>query len=391
MTDNIHEFTIKEFKQEIESIYKSIKHSSYPQNDILCKTVRGKECFEEIRISTGEKILLPVSYPYFFLFRGQNKEYSPCLPSLYRQDLDKVALFIEKLRFYTFKQLLDTHPIVDGFFKVRGYKIDYEGLAQHYGMKTHVLDFTSDLDVALFFATCLYDTATDTYQCYNDKKIHHAILYLVNPILNDDLYSANEIQNILENRITCIGLQPFARPGAQKGFSYHCTEEDKSLKAPMYKIRFTSNDSRKYFANYQSGERLWIHDELVPKAKAIQTLTKFTRDAYIQCYKGNPEIGMSINDLEIELSQRGINVNERQPQVYFSTEELQAIIRRWDNEVSEQFSASIFHRNTIMDNKKYDSMSSEQLAEMLLLDIIGSDFRFPHKGVIKGYNPSFHH
>lgn len=386
MTDDRYEYTITEFKEEIESIYKSIKYPSYPQNDLLCKNIQGYDCFEEIRISTGEKILLPVSYPYFFLFRGQNKEYSPCLPSLFRQDLDKVALFIEKMRRHTFKQLLDTHPIVNGFFKARGYKIDYEGLAQHYGLKTSVLDFTSDIDVALFFATCKYDSTTDTYQSYNDEKTHHAILYLINPFLNNDISSANDLQKIFENRISCIGLQPFARPGAQKGFAYHSMKDSEALKATMYHIHFTSNESRKYLAKYLSGRSLWIHDELVPKTKLIQTLTNFTRDIFTHCYKKTPEIGLSIEDLEVELSKRGIIVNEQLPLIYFSAEELQAIILRWESEVSTQFGASIVHRNLIIGNEKYDSLSSEQLAEMLFLDIIGSNFQMPRGGTPKNYN-----
>ena len=289
------------------------------------------------------------------------------------------------MRFYTFKQLLDTHPIVDGFFKARGYKIDYEGLAQHYGLKTHVLDFTSDIDIALFFATCHYNPKTDTYECINDKKIHKAILYLINPLF-DSMVSAEDIADFLEKHISCIGLQPFSRPGVQKGFAYHCTDKHKGLKATMYSIQYTANDSRKYFAKYKSGQKIWIKDELVPKAKAIRDLSQFTQAVFIECYNDSA-LSMTASELEFELKQRGIFVRERDPKIHFSPIELLDISQRWDENISEQFISSIVHRNLNINHNKYNSFSNQEILNMLTYDIIGSDFRFPHGGIIKDYNP----
>lgn len=86
-------------------------------------------------------------------FRGQNQEHIPCYPSLYRETprpLTDSEIFTWKMRFMLFCDMLDTYPIVDKFFKRHNFKIDYEGLAQHYGLLTSVLDLTSNIDIALF-------------------------------------------------------------------------------------------------------------------------------------------------------------------------------------------------------------------------------------------------
>ena len=44
-----------------------------------------------------------------------------------------------------------------------------------------MLDLTSNLDVALFFATCKYDKKTDTYDYYHDKGEHEGVLYVFDP------------------------------------------------------------------------------------------------------------------------------------------------------------------------------------------------------------------
>lgn len=42
--------------------------------------------------------------------------------------------------------------------------VNFDALAQHYGLHTHLLDLTNDFRTALFFATCAYDENSDTYR-----------------------------------------------------------------------------------------------------------------------------------------------------------------------------------------------------------------------------------
>ena len=56
------------------------------------------------------------------------------------------------------------------FFESRNYYIDYVGLAQHYGLQTDMMDLTSDIDVALFFAMCDIPKGRTEYVCKVENK-----------------------------------------------------------------------------------------------------------------------------------------------------------------------------------------------------------------------------
>jgi len=97
-------------------------------------------------------------------YRGENQIYDSTLPSLYRSlkkltdDEKKIYRFVADMRIAEFQIFLNKFKIVQ-FWKENYGTVLYESLAQHYGIETEWLDITSDLDVALFFATCKYDNA----------------------------------------------------------------------------------------------------------------------------------------------------------------------------------------------------------------------------------------
>lgn len=49
--------------------------------------------------------------------------------------------------------------------------INLEALAQHYGFPTHLLDLTNDLRTAIFFATCKYDSCSDSFSVLTQQDI----------------------------------------------------------------------------------------------------------------------------------------------------------------------------------------------------------------------------
>lgn len=64
-------------------------------------------------------------------------------------------------------------------FENSHYQVDYVGLAQHYGLKTDVLDVTNSIEVAMFFAMCDYDSDTDSYKPKHEDKQYVGYLYAI--------------------------------------------------------------------------------------------------------------------------------------------------------------------------------------------------------------------
>ena len=85
-----------------------------------------------VTINGSDKIcLIPQIEGSFFLFRGQNQEYIPCYPSIYRGYPSESQIFINRMRLMLFKHLIESHPVVNQFFKKNRFFVDIEGLAQH--------------------------------------------------------------------------------------------------------------------------------------------------------------------------------------------------------------------------------------------------------------------
>jgi hypothetical protein len=98
------------------------------------------------------------------LFRGQRNYSWPLTPSILR-DPDKIShelaraeLFAGILSAMSFNTTMSFHPYSKTSVFLKMSKAAYLGAAQHYGIKTHLLDFTTDPDVAVKFATSSGDS-----------------------------------------------------------------------------------------------------------------------------------------------------------------------------------------------------------------------------------------
>ena len=128
--------TIQELIEIIrkEELKRDFRHEKTPANSALLKQ-KCAGTFEAVITSNKDEIcLIPQVGTLHFLFRGQNKEYIPCVPSLYRGEPSDVEIFIERMRYVMFRRLLSSHPVIKYFFRKHHFKVDEEGLAQHYGL-----------------------------------------------------------------------------------------------------------------------------------------------------------------------------------------------------------------------------------------------------------------
>lgn len=103
-----------------------------------------------------------------FMYRGQTVRYATCEPSILRgvpsdEWQIKARLILERFRVAELELVLREHPFKAVVDK-RGFHVDYHGLAQHYGIPTSLLDLTSSVEVAAFFAVARWDRDSESFQ-----------------------------------------------------------------------------------------------------------------------------------------------------------------------------------------------------------------------------------
>lgn len=163
-----------------------------------------------------------------FLYRGQNGDYAPCKPSMFRYKKSKKEHYYLKECIINdeFEILIFSLPLV-WLLTTKGVKIggrhpihfgtDFYGLSQHYGNKTSLLDLTSDISAALFFSCTTYDSAEHKYKplSENHLRVHPLGVIYAYDILNPD-FAISAFKD--GTQLSAIGKQLFKNPGCQNGF-----------------------------------------------------------------------------------------------------------------------------------------------------------------------------
>lgn len=365
--------TIQELKETInkERLKRDFLHELTPaNNEIIKANLNGT--FEAVLTGNGnEKCLIPQIGTLHFLYRGQNREVIPCLPSLYRNNPSEEDIFVERMRLVVFKRLLESHPVIQGFFKKHHFKVDIEGLAQHYGLKTEILDLTGDLDTALFFATCQYDTTDDSYHYYDDNQLHDGILYVYIPLFDNEPNPSIDDRYYLNRNIQPIGLQVFPRPGAQNGYGMRL-KRGSSTKCFMYKFSFTCEDSKYYYNKFKQGESLWIKDKFIEKTRQISVLKEFSFSVFNETFSKFRPSGYSATKLKKTLADKVV-LKTKIADFVFTEEERKEIIKDWNTKTGVETSASIYRKywfEAENPNIKHDYRILKQLFKMQLLILI---------------------
>lgn len=103
--------------------------------------------FEIMELDKNNIVASPL--PMQPLYRGQNAFFEKCVPSLYRRNWTNLQTLERLVQIEDFKHILQDNPEIQDNIK-GGLSINYNGLAQHYGIETNIIDLTNSFGVAAF-------------------------------------------------------------------------------------------------------------------------------------------------------------------------------------------------------------------------------------------------
>lgn len=294
---------------------------------------------EVIRMEDDTCKLFPLGLIPSIYYRGQSAFYELSKPTIHR-NLSDSEIFVERLKYAELKILIDTFPLskmYEGAFSATlgdgtqiplFLSVDHLALAQHYGIKTELMDFTTDKFVAAFFATTKYDAKTDTYS----------------PIIGGEgvFYKYFDMPGFTPFRP--VGIQPFTRPGEQRGYVLPMSaDENLNQKCQYFKFRHNEAASQLIFNYVNRGNKLFPYDILEEKARIIKESSVFCEKAY-DIVKEEFYKNASNDVLQDYMRQQGITL-QSSPIVAFSKEEEGCFFNYWNNGGKKKFCDKILVRS----------------------------------------------
>lgn len=268
-----------------DDIFEAIRHCENCNGVLKLKDTRENYSFRRnqfnlITLPDDTCVALPPGLNIRF-YRGEHDDFDKkyrCVPSLYRirSDEENAAgkqkadcVLIDRLRIIDFEIAISQFPQVKLAVE-DGLKVEYKALAQHYELNTDLLDVTSDLVTAAFFATHQLNHEKNDYEVRTEGIGCIRILTHIATNYDD------------QQPFRMIGLQPFLRPGLQSAFALEMTET----------IDFSEKTAKIYFRHdekfnnmihdifYHSGKNVIFPDEeVVDLANKIKVSQKITRTA----------------------------------------------------------------------------------------------------------------
>jgi len=201
---------IEEFGAQLLSIDSIDDHSWI--NDLGCVTECRTDLLMAVQTSAQHFRFMPGPEFSPRLYRGETEFHEVCVPSICRGLCDNDAIY------WTAKQielsaLLDQHPATHDLANSRigglTFGFSAEAIAQHYGYKTLLMDFSRSRDVAMFFATSSFDSEAKQYRPLCSGR---AVLYTV------------DVGKLIQQRkgiagMIPLGFEPLPRPEAQRALA----------------------------------------------------------------------------------------------------------------------------------------------------------------------------
>ena len=236
-----------------------------------------------------------------YFYRGEHAYFRSSKASIYRQsNVDKpesVQALIDRLRLYQCWETLDRLDAVHhwGFSKP-----NYMALAQHYGFKTMMIDITSDLKTALFFACCKFGKDRKWHPLTNEDFAHrnsrpgiskrdgdsrYGVLFR-SPTEITDLRWCIEPDGSANEIIIPVGYQPMMRCSQQHGYMM-LTHSDYDLyrdkRFDKFKFRLTEDICNWIYKEMDQGNAVYPNDDIPdisPEIEALNNNTTFSQEVF---------------------------------------------------------------------------------------------------------------
>ena len=216
-----------------------------------------------------------------YFYRGENAYYGSSRPSIYRFG-DRSDPIKRRARQLT---ISEAGFFLDQFDAVKHWPasdVNYLALAQHYGIPTPMMDLTSDLKTALFFACCKYEhhrwrplNRKDFAASSGLKDPRYGILYR-SPAEITSMKWALSVSDSAEGFIMPIGYQPFMRCSAQYGYMLLADNEHYDmLQDPLFdKFRFEHDEGfcRWIFEEMDQGTKIYPSDDIPDLEPAMEKI-----------------------------------------------------------------------------------------------------------------------
>ena len=321
--------------------------------------------FVVVQTEKGRHTIKPNLSKRHFLYRGQNKHHKYILSSFLRDEVPDKSGKVDKqkvrdmhivanLKTEEFMSLLRMHPLfmmldrgicLEPERKPVFLNMNYYGLAQHYGFKTGLVDFTTDLDVAAFFA-CTKNVGYDEYRPVIDTKNYQIGVLYVHQIVPCQTFN-----NI---GFSTIGLQLFPRSGAQKGILFNEEKNYDNLNNLVvpFLFRQDANVSRHYFRKMDGGRKLFPKDSISKYAKEILDRKEVPGCVFAEnLYTNQDSLQQNLDALE----RMGMKVNWN-VRPYLTDEMLGELESDLKNGLWEQFCRQIYFASDSKGEQMMDSL-----------------------------------
>ena len=219
-------------------------------------------------------------------YRGESNVHDTCVASLYRIK-DFYDRVIALLRSYEFQLFLETTNEVQEW-KRSNLRLDLWSMCQHYEFATPMIDITSEIAVAAFFATHKFDWRINQYVIQKDG-IGQIICYFGIAEMDDMPFESFNAREQLTKSTKCphgirlIGMQPFNRPGNQDAAGLWLgKDEDMIRQGALIKFRQNEQVNLKLERAMLVGADIFFPHEPVSEAAFMIKKAKVVTSAAIE-------------------------------------------------------------------------------------------------------------